>query len=508
MKIACILGISQYIQGNDLPACKDDAQLVRDIINATKEYDELLFLATNQSSSKIKQQIVNFLTQFKGKGVDQVFFYYTGHGDFDGKEFYYLLSDFENSKRKQTAIENSELDNWIRILTPELTIKLVDACHAGVQYIKDPELFQKYLISTPKAFKACYFMYSSQKDEYSYQDSRLSYFTKSFAESLANFDGTEMRFKDIIDYISDYFVSIPNQTPFFVTQATNTEIFTAVDDKLRHLISRQLSSYLPTTTSTTTTNSLPVQDQEPKLVEVVKYDAEKYCNKDEVMERMIEIKKFWEQHIFGKEINQLYEFDAAALPSLVGEVPRLKNIGKWLAENINEYFADPTFETEEYLTEIEVPKRRTGIQAFIVSSLLDQEYETKTVTRQRQVVTGYRLTQDMEFFAFRITAEPKFENLKWHDCHVAFVFSKTEVRFFYLFSAFKEINWEERTRKPSENWRMLVAPLKDQTQINDALKHIALEFEYYIVGPIKQRYLASKTDEESSPQNSNDEENE
>ena len=59
--------------------------------------------------------------------IEDFFFYFTGHGQCDEDEFYYLLSDFSFSELKQTSLENSELDNWIRNLNPKTTIKVVDA---------------------------------------------------------------------------------------------------------------------------------------------------------------------------------------------------------------------------------------------------------------------------------------------------------------------------------------------------------------------------------------------
>ncbi len=498
MKIGCLLGVSQYKHESDLPACKNDIELIEKILKATSGYDEVLCLATNQPSSKIKQQIVSFLTQFKDNQISQVLFYFTGHGDFDGKEFYYLLNDFETSRRKQTAIENSELDEWLRILNPELTVKIVDACHAGVQYIKDPEAFGKYLHEIkPKAFKNCYFMYSSQKEEYSYQDHELSHFTRSFAKSIANFSGTEMRFKDVIDYISDDFETSPNQTPLFVTQATNTETFTAIDGKLRHLISQHLSSYAPLGASATAaTLSSAVTDKKTSLIEFVKTDAKRYCTKDELMERLEAIKKFWDDPSLSDEVSELYNFDIALLASLVGEVPRLKDVGKWLAENKNDYFAEPTYTMEEYTKEIEVPMKTSSWLAP-VSLFSSRPCTIETVTRERKVCTGYHLTQDTDFVAVRVAAIPKFQNLKWHDFHLVFVFSKTEIRFFYLFSVFKEINWAERKRYPvePEKWRMLVAQLKDQSDITHLLEKIVVEFGNYIMEPIRSEFLPSNTDD-------------
>jgi hypothetical protein len=244
------------------------------VLEATGGYDQILCVAGSQESSKVKQQLVSFFTQYKDQEIDQALFYYTGHGDFDGKEFSYLLSDYDSSRKKQTAIENSELDNWIRLLKPVLTVKIIDACHSGVQYIKDPEVFEKFLQSTPKSFGSCYFLFSSLKEQYSYQDERLSDFTKCIVESISDFAGTEMRFKDIIDYVSDYFAASAKQTPFFITQAANTELFASVDSALREKVRHQLSLYCP---GAAVSGKVKVESsaQSLSLLDMVKADAEK-----------------------------------------------------------------------------------------------------------------------------------------------------------------------------------------------------------------------------------------
>jgi hypothetical protein len=154
MKIACLLGVSKYKAINELQACENDIALMNSVLEATGEYDQILCIASNQESSKVKQQLVSFFTPYQCRQIDQALFYYTGHGDFDGKDFFYLLSDYEHSRKKQTAIENTELDNWIRLLKPAITVKIIDACNAGVQYIKEADIFEKFLQSTPKSFNS------------------------------------------------------------------------------------------------------------------------------------------------------------------------------------------------------------------------------------------------------------------------------------------------------------------------------------------------------------------
>ncbi|MFZ2473031.1 MAG: caspase family protein [Methanothrix sp.] len=490
MKIACLLGVSKYKAINELQSCENDIALMNSVLNATDEYDQILCIDGNQESSKVKQQLVSFFTQYQGQQIDQALFYYTGHGDFDGKEFSYLLSDYDRSRKKQTAIGNTELDNWIRLLEPALTVKIIDACHAGVQYIKDPDVFEDFLKSTPKSFNSCYFLFSSLKEQCSYQDDKLSDFTKCVVESISDFAGTEMRFKDIIDYVSDYFDANSKQTPFFITQAKSTELFTLVDRSLRERIRGHLSTYCPMPSEKAETDHSITQNF--SLLDLVKADSEKYCSKEEVLSTLKHCQTYLSEKKYNDDTYDLYDIEVADLPSIESEVPRIVNIGKWLSENKNDYFAEPTFRSEDYDEEIQVPVRCEGSGIFGAAAFLTSvspQYETKTVTLSRNVVRGFRLTQETDSSAFRITAKPKFLNLSWHDCHIAFVFSKIEIRFFYLFSTFREQNWEKRNRQPEESWRTLVASLKNEMVVDDALRQIIETFENYIMEPIKSKYL-------------------
>ena len=495
MKIACLLSVSKYKTINELRSCENDIALMNSVLEATDEYDQILCIDGNQESSKIKQQLVSFFTQYKGQQIDQVLFYYTGHGDFDGKKFSYLLSDYDHSRKKQTAIENTELDNWIRLLNPALTVKIIDACHAGVQYIKDPDAFQKFLIqSTPKSFNSFYFLFSSLKEQYSYQDERMSAFTKCVVESISDFAGTEMRFKDVIDYVSDHFADNAKQTPFFITQATNTELFTAINPSLRERIRGLLSTYCPMPAPSEKAETDHSITQRGSLLNLVKADSEKYCSEDEVLDVLEHCQTYLAEKKCNDDTYGLYDIEIASLPSIGSEVPRIVDIGKWLSENENDYFAEPTYRQEDYNEEIQVPVKIVESSYFaVIQSMTSQydipKYETRTVKRSRNVIKGFRLTQETDLSAFRITAKPKFLNLSWNDCHVAFVFSKIEIRFFYLFSTFREQNWEKRNRQPEESWRTLVALLKDAKAVDDALQQIIETFENYIMESIKRKYL-------------------
>ena len=220
MNIAILIGVSNYKNGIiDLPGSKNDILQFDELIRNTKKYDEILSLSTETDSSNVKDKLASFINGKKGVEINELLFYFSGHGDFSNDEFYYILSDFSFDKRTQTSLENSELDNLIKSLTPKLVVKIVDACHSGVNYIKDIASIDSYIKSTSNQFHNCYFLYSSLNAQSSFQSNKFSFFTLSFINAVKHYQQKEIRYKDIIDYISDNFASFPEQTPFFVTQA-------------------------------------------------------------------------------------------------------------------------------------------------------------------------------------------------------------------------------------------------------------------------------------------------
>lgn len=493
MKIACLLGVSDYQSAGSLPACRNDLATMKALIEATGIYDQVFFLEDQDGSAATKQRLVKFFTDMRSQPIEQILFYYTGHGDFDGQEFSYVLSDYTEERRKQTVIENGELDEWLRPLNPQLTVKIVDACKSGVQYIKDPDAFQSYLNVAQKSLNSCYFMFSSKQDQNSYLDDRLSDFTKAVVEAVASFQGTDIRFKDVIDYVSDAFASNARQTPYFVTQAEHTELFVTVSEDVRRAAKEALTTYGTIAPCNTVGATICVENQKTSIVEKVKADAENYCTLVEAMKQVLRVNDFWSEHKCNNDTSELYEFTTTKISH--SELPSLSSIGQWLVDNKNDYFASPTYRDESYTEEVEVPAKLTGLRGAMAMFDGQVEYRTKMVSRTRRVLNGFRLTQKIDTPAVRIIAKPRFENLKWHQCDVAYVFSKTELRVFYLFSTLRDLNWDERTHGGDNKWRTEQVALKDTQSLNDLLARIAAEYEAHILDPIYKNYGVDTSEE-------------
>lgn len=445
MNIAIVLAVSNYTNpSNNLPASKKDGEIITGILEATKKYDKVLTINNNESSSITKELLSNFFIEYKGSYINELFFYYSGHGEFSNDEFYYLLSDFDNKRKNQTSLQNKEVDDLIRNLNPGIVIKVIDACQSGTSYIKESDVLNKYFNETKTGFNKCYFLNSSLSNQSSYQDENLSFFTYSFVQALKDHPASEIRYKDIIDFILDEFQGNQEQTPFFVIQAELTEKFCA--------LSEEFKSYL---SGNGLQNSLSKNEQKkiPSILELVKTNAKEYVDKDGALKAMEFCKEQIENLVLENDIVDLYDVEKIFTEdnnSIVG----INAIGRWLKDNTHDFFARPYYE-EDY-----------------------SDYEGPT-----RYLAGYELLiENAPFKAVTIEIIGIFPNIKSYRCNVAVLISKKEISFFYTILQYVESGWEEKslidekikwtytTVKIADNDSVLKGIRSISTAINDRIK--------------------------------------
>jgi hypothetical protein len=299
MRIAILIGVSEYAELNNLPACRLDVKAIDQLLSATGLYNQKLHLTNRVEASEAKQKVLSYLEKFKGEEVDEVFFYYSGHGDFTGEELYYLMSDFTDSKRRQTSIENTEIDNLLRNLNPNLTIKILDCCYSGIAYIKNSQSLKNYFEDRRGSFKNCYFMMSSQANQQSYADDTLSDFTKSILSGISERPDGPVRYKDMIDAVTDRFEIGGKQVPQFIIQATMKEIFCNLNSTIRDKL---------ITISTEFKTKLNYGSESLQtLEELVNRDAKSCCSREEVAEVLNQLKQNIEQYSFPKDLFTFFQ---------------------------------------------------------------------------------------------------------------------------------------------------------------------------------------------------------
>lgn len=455
-RIGIIVAVSDYSEQPKLPGCEFDAQLVQGILQKTESFTDI-FYSLNQSSDAVKAELSNFIETHKGEEVDEVFFYYSGHGQYLDNEFYYILSDFNDRKRKQTSLENSELDDLIRLLSPAVTIKIVDACQSGAPYIKESNAFERYLNDSSKAIKdrgtlnKCYFMFSSQIEQSSYQTEKISDFTEAFARAIVSRQASVIRYKDIMDFIADEFQTKTQQRPVFVTQASYTEKFCVISDEMREWINEFLEGDMSPTGDSNT------------LIETVLNDAMEHCSMEEIASVIANIRVKIEGYNWRNEIAELFDVETQFLNDY-SNIPRIQAVAEWIQ----------TYEDGEYFVTLNVDTDWLG----------------------DEIVTGFDVSFELPYKAVEIVAKGRYQNLPWFYGAIVFVFSKKRIRFFLHRTQYLEQNWDEHVLQEDGLWRTVSCKMKsiDGTSgVADAVDGLLAIFEEYVVDVLDGKFMKSDT---------------
>lgn len=459
MNIAIIIGISKYINtGNDLPGSKKDAEVIYNILTKTNKYEHTLYINQDEPSAKLKEMLVNFISKYKGTDVDELFFYYSGHGGFMDNQFLYLLSDYDSKKRNQTSLQNDEVDDLIRTLCPKLVIKLIDACNSGVSYIKEIDVLEKYFNESKRGFDKCYFINSSLNNQPSYQDINMSYFTLSFVKALNNHIANEIRYKDIIDVISDDFTGNPDQTPFFVTQADFTEKFCQLTEDLKSYLQTLDRFYITPSQSDTKTISIK---------EMVMTDAKNYIEKKDVLALLEEIRQKYITFNFGNYIDDLYEHNISFINDYQS-LSRIRSIVNWLNKNPEEYFATPIY---------------------------DDAYDEDG--NLYEIVNDIEIKIDIPYKYISIEHKNKYPNIFGYNSQILFLLSRKSIRFFYHITNYQEDSWDEnRLNLRDVKWVTIEASITNNDSVMTALKSINNSFKNRIEKDIKDRLNISDSKEQ------------
>jgi hypothetical protein len=416
-----------------------------------------------------------------------VFFYFSGHADFTGQELFYLLSDYEKKVQRRTSIENSELDSLLRGLKPSLAVKVIDACHSGIPYIKDSDAFKNYIKGTKEEFNKCYFMFSSHQDQASYQNREFSLFTRSFGEAIAQHSTESIRLKDIIDFVSDAFLGNSLQTPFFVVQADFTEPFCQVDEALRQKLQRLLSS-LPSG------SEKPAKAEEGgSLVDLVSVESNKYCSQDEATNILEGLAEIVMVAAHPDEAKELYDVESKKLDDY-SDVPDIDVVANWLHNNKHNLFIHVVMDwkTERYLP------------TFFISPLQRPD-ETDYKTRRVRYPKTIRPATSTPYCFIRLRAIPKFPNINATVCYIIPLVSETELRIFTGFGAYEKTGWTECELAGDINWNTRSMQLRDRDGIRSSVEKVLKDFWDFTLKPLKKRFGLIKEETVEPPVNKTDE---
>jgi len=458
-KIALLIGVAEYKNENNLPACQKDVELINQIISTLGKFDDTLLLNNNPTSNQAKEKISSFVKKHNHESIDEAFIYFTGHGTRYEDDFLYLFSDFDKNKIRQTSLSNSEFDAMIKTLNPALTTKVVDACQAGTEYIKSrddlKEILQK---SSTDSFKKIYFFFSSSKEENSIALKDYSVFTKSFALSFNQPDRTFIRYRDIMDFIADDENVKKHQTPMFIVQADNTEMFCDLTDDFIAALPNMLpqsQNIVQVDFACAEVGEISIDE---KLVKAFEDKSAEYCDESEANQAMEKLILDIKNHDWSLVLRRLYSFecDFADTPF---RLKTMRKIAEWLKNSDEPYFIELEYDGEEY----EVQNLLRGLSG-----------RPLTEKRYREWVVNFTVTAPSPDRWFVFTLEPKLQSLPWVKVYVTYVFSKSKITLFAKYETLEDINWNERRLVENNEWKVSTSKLKD---VNNSQMQIAASLE-------------------------------
>lgn len=279
-------------------------------------------------------------------------------------------------------------------------------------------------------------------------------------------------------------------------QATNTEPFCKLSGEFR--LALQHNKAAIAAAKAPTAEAAPLS-----LVELVRKDAERYCTEDDLLRVLNAVKEYAPTHHFGAEYSALFKTQIDCSSDALKDLPDAASIGSWINKSTAELFARTTTVREQYEETIQVPKKRNGSMFFTFEDS-KPDFEAKTVTKNRDRVTGFEHTQKVPFNVIRIQAVPQQQNLKWHTWIVTFLFSKTSLYYFFKKGILKEVNWAEKKLSMEAPWSLLEVALKPPQASVDGFAQLLGNFERAVVEPLREQFMkesdskATKTETQKS----------
>lgn len=480
MNIAVVIGISNYDTIDSLPACRIDAIKMKDLLNATGKYSEVVSLTNDTKARKIKSLLRDFFKKYQDKQIDEVFFYFSGHGTYQN-DVLFCCSDFDSKRPATTSISNREIDDLVRSVSPKLAVKVLDACSSGAKYIKDTiETFEKAFRSAELESFIC--MASSHLNQSSYATNKLSLFTQRFMEGALSQGEGQTLYRDIQSYISDAFIETSEQTPFFVSQGNGLEVFATVTPSMRDLKNVLLLSEteeLPADLDTTI---------ESKIDELESYyfPLEKVSASLETLRNTLSTLKP-EDSLVSKYY--IYEFEfKKKLESLVG----VEEIARWASKRewSKIYFVEIIKERRK----VDFSPHLAALQALAGA----QQFEDVSI--------NIKSIHPLPFETIEIIARPNKSSLKQFGALIGIVHSRTDVIILSTTIMYKEAGWDERVIDASTvEWVETKLKWKDMVSnpiiiTEDVLSQLENEISDYLKSFIKEEegtnFEQSKTSED------------
>ncbi|HUV03048.1 MAG TPA: caspase family protein [Desulfobacteria bacterium] len=502
MKIAVVIGISDYEKLDSLPACKNDAQKIAKLLKATGEYAKIVELTEDTKGRQIKTSLRTFFKDYNDKEIDEVLFYFSGHGIYESNKVFLCCSDFDPEHPYITSISNQEIDDYIRNISSTLAVKILDSCSSGEKYIKDTtkaeDDFKKAIKNTVLNQFIC--MASSGLDQSSYASDTISDFTKSFIEGVISTEQGEILYRDIQDYISDAFRNNPEQTPWFVTQGTGLEVFATVNTALKALKStfgigkekmpEDLDTFIDTKIKEMESIFVPVEKVSESL-EQLQSTLSSTKPQDPL------VSKYYNYEIvFKNDLDSLVDMRTIATWAYQRKWNKLFFVDinvERVKRRATHTHIIPIYEPGRYPPPIPAYRAEGRVLAL---GEKDKKEDRPIEYSIENVPTSIKSTHPLAFEVIEIIAKPEKRALKQFGAMIGIFHSRTAVLVLSTTLEYKDVGWDERTIDASiVNWRLKELKWKDIVSnpmiiASDVLPQVEKEVSDYLKSLIKEEEVA------------------
>ena len=504
--VAIIISVSKYENKqtfSPLPACQRDSELILAIIHAANKYDDYLIIDDSPHSADAKGRLASKVSEWQSAQINEVFFYYSGHGLLHDGEFLFPFRNYHSADRYSTSLRNSELDTFLRSLSPSVAVKVIDACHAGTEYIKSESEIKEAMNSSMPSFNSLYFFYSSGKNQRSFVDGSYSYFTQSYASSLIAHEGSDIRYYDIINHIQgDRFPS--GQKPFFVIQALATEVFCHVTTELAAAVKEKISACDPENPQdippSPDKEDLPREEafaedspeEDGPLMARIRAVSGEYQTKEQAMNILDLVKSIVEQYQFASTIEQCYSRNLV-LSESIPCLSSLRKVAKWLQDFGGDFFVSIAYDEEEYevyekVEYVDEPSEFT--KKFLGTSGLfspiKKKVKTEPVRKVRNIASGYSLPPGYSFACLHIILEPQYTALPKQDVYILPILSARKIRLFYKQETRKRVDFDSDIASDLNDWASSESFLAPSSHAEDLARDAMHDLERSIFSAIER----------------------
>lgn len=439
MRIALVIGVSEYQRLPSLAACSRDAEAIEAVLNETRQFEHRLYLSGCLLAQETKAKILEFLASFRGQHINQALFYFSGHGTLQDGSLLYLLSDFDEVRPRQTSIENEEVDSWLRDLAPEVAVKVTDCCNSGMSYVKDVATIESAVARSKGQFSACYFLAASHADEVTYTGDRYSDFTEHILRGLAQRDLGTIRYKDLIDIVLDSYKDNSAQRPYVVQQGSMRDIFFEQTEETRSLVGRLVGPEEAPQLN-------PISEELPikkLLVELIEADARGMITNEAASSCLVALRRSMENVQLDEDLKDIYDISVDFLDAWDADILDEEAIGKWIKRYGEDLFAVP--EEEE-------------VKSRVPSHLLDPISASANPwgkVESKIEITGFAITAKMDYDFIRLRLESRYPNVDKYESGFLLLWSKREVVLFRYVALLRVVSWSEHRLPDRRSWKIL-----------------------------------------------------